>query len=573
MGDKVWLNSYPAGMPAEIAAVPFASLSELVDDTIARFGPMPAFHNLGHALSFDELGRLSRDFAAYLQTLSGVKPGDRIAIMLPNVLQYPVVLFGILRAGLTVVNVNPLYTARELVTQLQDSGAKAIVVLENFAHTLQKVLPNTGLEHVITTQLGDLLPAPKRWLVNTAVKRVKKMVPAWRITGAVPLRGTLASGARSAFAPVSSGHEDVAFLQYTGGTTGVAKGAILTHRNVLANLEQTSLWISGSFRQGREIVIAPLPMYHIFCLTLTLAFMKWGSLTVLITNPRDLPAFVKALKRWKFSVLTGVNTLFNGLMNTRGFDKLDFSALKLVVGGGAAVQKAVAERWQKDTGSVLTEAYGLTETSPGVCCTLLGTPWDGTIGLPVPSTEVSIRDEDFKELPLWCGAGDVERHTGEICVRGPQVMRGYWNNEEETTKAFHDGWLKTGDIGHMNDKGYVTITDRKKDIILVSGFNVYPNEIESVLMTHPDVAECAVIGVADEKTGEAVKLIVVRKRPDLAREDLVAFCRAQFAGYKRPQHIEFRDALPKTPIGKILRRELREQPRDEQSASGAKIGG
>ena len=563
MADKVWVNSYPAGIPAEIAPLLFSSLSELVDDTIARFGPLPAFHNLGQALSFNELGRLSRDFAAYLQTLPGVKPGDRIAVMLPNLLQYPVVLFGILRAGLTVVNVNPLYTARELLTQLQDSGAKAIVVLENFAHTLQKVLPETRLEHVISTQLADLLPAPKRWLINRVVKHVKKMVPAWRIDAAVPLRKALASGVQARFEPVKTGPEDIAFLQYTGGTTGVAKGAILTHRNILANIEQTDLWISGSFQQGREIAIAPLPMYHIFCLTLTLAFMKWGSLTVLITNPRDLPAFVKELKRWKFSVLTGVNTLFNGLMNTRGFDQLDFSALKIAVGGGASIQKPVAERWQRDTGSVLTEAYGLTETSPGVCCAPLGTPWNGTIGLPVSSTEVSIRDEDFNALPLWSGAGDLERHTGELCVRGPQVMRGYWNNEEETTKAFQDGWFKTGDIGHMNDKGYVTITDRKKDMILVSGFNVYPNEIESVLMTHPGVAECAVIGVPDEKTGEAVKLFVVRNKPAPTREDLVAFCRAQFAGYKRPQHIEFREALPKTSVGKILRRELRDPPREQ----------
>jgi long-chain acyl-CoA synthetase len=328
---------------------------------------------------------------------------------------------------------------------------------------------------------------------------------------------------------------------------------------MLANLEQTNLWISGSFKQGSEIVIAPLPMYHIFCLTSTLAFMKWGSLTVLITNPRDMPAFIKELRHWKFSVMTGVNTLFNSLMNTPGFDKLDFSALKVVVGGGAAVQKPVAERWQKNTGSFLTEAYGLTETSPGVCCMPLGMPWNGTIGLPVSSTEVSIRDEAFNELPLWTGAGDIEKCTGEICVRGPQVMRGYWNNADETVKAFQDGWLKTGDIGHMDDKGYVTITDRKKDMILVSGFNVYPNEIESVLMMHPGVAECAVIGVPDERSGEAVKLIIVRKDPALIKEDIISYCRAQFTGYKRPQYIDFRETLPKTPIGKILRRTLREE--------------
>ncbi len=563
MSEKVWLNSYPAGMPAEIAATPFSSLADLVEDTISKFGPMPAFHNLGHAMSFAELGRLSRDFAAYLQGLSGITRGDRIAIMLPNLLQYPVVLFGILRAGLTVVNINPLYTARELVTQLKDSGAKAIVILENFANTLQKVLPDTSLEHVISTQIGDLLPAPKRQLINFVVKHARKMVPAWRIDGALPLRRALRRGARSELSPVRIAHDDIAFLQYTGGTTSSAKGAILTHHNMLANLEQTNLWISASFKQGSEIVIAPLPMYHIFCLTSTLAFMKWGSLTVLITNPRDMPAFIKELRRWKFSVMTGVNTLFNSLMNTPGFDKLDFSALKVVVGGGASVQKPVAERWQKHTGSFLTEAYGLTETSPGVCCTPLGTPWNGTIGLPVSSTEVSIRDDAFNELPLWTGVGDIEKCTGEICVRGPQVMRGYWNNDEETQRAFQDGWLKTGDIGHMDDKGYVTITDRKKDMILVSGFNVYPNEIESVLMMHPGVAECAVIGVPDERSGEAVKLIIVRKDPALVKEDIISYCRAQFTGYKRPQHIDFREALPKTPIGKILRRALRDEDKKQ----------
>ena len=563
MGEKIWLKSYPANLPAEIVLPPFSSLSELLEDTFRRFAAQPAFDNLGHGMSFGEVDRLSRDFAAFLLGLPGIVRGDRVAIMLPNLLQYPVVLFGIVRAGLTVVNINPLYTARELEQQLKDSGARAIVILENFARTLQQVLPRTAIEQVVSTQVGDLLPAPKRWLVNAVVKHVKKMVPRWRIAHAVPLRTALTRGARATFKPFPVGHDDIAFLQYTGGTTGVAKGAMLTHRNLLANLEQTSLWISGSFSEGREVVVAPLPMYHIFCLTLTLAFLKWGSLTVLITNPRDLPSFVKELKRWKFSVLTGVNTLFNGLMNTRGFETLDFSALKVVAGGGAAVQKAVAERWQKITGTCLTEAYGLTETSPGVCCTLLGTPWNGTIGLPVASTEVSIRDDEFNELPPWSGEGDIAKHTGEICVRGPQVMRGYWNNAEETAQAIVDGWLKTGDIGHMNERGYVTITDRKKDMILVSGFNVYPNEIESVVMNHPGVAECAVIGVPDQRSGEAVKLVVVRKDPNLRQDDLIAYCRTQLTGYKRPQHIDFRDSLPKTPIGKILRRELRDEHQTE----------
>ena len=558
MGEKVWLQNYPSHIPAEITPSPFASIPELFDDITRQFGDKPAFHNLGHSISFTELDRLSRDFAGYLQTLPDLAKGERVCIMLPNLLQYPVVLLGILRAGLIVVNVNPLYTARELEVLLKDSGAKAIIILENFAHTLQQVLPKTAIKHVISTQIGDLLPAPKRWIVNFVVKHVKKMVPAWRIEQTHSLPDALKQGTRATLTAVAMSHEDIAFLQYTGGTTGVAKGAMLTHGNLLANLEQVSTWISGQFKEGCEIAIAPLPMYHIFCLTSSLGFLKWGSLVVLITNPRDLPAFVKELGRWKFSVLTGVNTLFNALLNTPGFDKLDFSALKVVVGGGAAVQKSVAERWQKVTGGVLTEAYGLTETSPGVCCTLLGTPWNGTIGLPVSSTDVSIRNDNSEELPLWDGQSDVAKHTGEICVRGPQVMRGYWNNPDETAQVMQDGWLKTGDIGHMDVKGNVTLTDRKKDMILVSGFNVYPNEVESVVMMHPGVTECAVIGIPDDKSGESVKLLVVRKDPTLSEDEIIAFCKTQLTGYKRPHHIEFRDSLPKSPVGKILRRELRD---------------
>ena len=564
MSDKIWLRNYPPGIPAEIGESPFSSVSELLEDTIRKFGEKPAFHNLGHTISFNELERLSRDFAAYLQTLPGMIKGERVAIMLPNLLQYPVVLFGILRAGLTVVNVNPLYTARELEVQLKDSGAKAIVILENFAGTLQKVLPNTAVEHVIRTQVGDLLPVPKRWLVNFVIKHVKKMVPPWKIAGTLSLLDALDRGAKGKLATVRIGHDDIAFLQYTGGTTGIAKGAMLTHGNMLANLEQVNLWISVSFKEASEIAVAPLPMYHIFCLTSTLGFLKWGSMILLITNPRDLPGFVKELGQWKFSVLTGVNTLFNGLMNTPGFDKLDFSALKVVVGGGASVHKAVAERWQQITGTYLTEAYGLTETSPGVCCTPLGMPWNGSIGLPVSSTEVTIRDEAFTELSPWDGKAEIERHTGEICVRGPQVMRGYWKNPEETARTIQNGWLKTGDIGYIDENGYVTITDRKKDMILVSGFNVYPNEVEGVVMTHPGVAECAVVGVPDDKSGEAVRLVIVRKDPNLTKEDIIAYCKTQLTGYKRPHLIEFRDSLPKTPIGKILRRELRDE-RDENA--------
>jgi long-chain acyl-CoA synthetase len=480
--------------------------------------------------------------------------------MSPNLLQYPIALFGILRAGMIVVNVNPLYTPRELEHQLKDSGAKAIVIVENFAGVLQQVLGNTSVEHVITTQVGDMLPVPKRWVVNFVIKHVRKMVPAWRIDGAIPFRMALARGAGTSLNPVQLAREDIAFLQYTGGTTGVSKGAMLTHRNVLANVEQTGIWISVSFKEGAEIVIAPLPLYHIFCLTSTLAFMKWGSLLVLITNPRDLPALVKELGRWRWSAMTGVNTLFNGLLNTAGFEKLDFSALKVVVGGGAAVQKPVADRWQQVTGRFITEAYGLTEASPGVCALPLEAPWNGTIGVPFSSTEVSIRDDGFSELPVWSGQGDIGKHTGELCVRGPQVMKGYWNNPAETAKVMEDGWLKTGDIGHLNADGYVTITDRKKDVILVSGFNVYPNEVESVVATHPGVLECGAVGVPDAKSGEAVKVVIVKKDPDLTKEAVVLHCKSHLTGYKMPRHVEFRDALPKTPIGKVLRRELRDAP-------------
>jgi long-chain acyl-CoA synthetase len=556
--NRIWLKNYPQGMPAEIDPDQFQSIPDLLDKLFDKFADKPAYHNLGHTLSYAELERKSRAFAAFLQELPGMARGERVALMSPNLLQYPVALFGILRAGMTVVNVNPLYTPRELEHQLKDSGTRAIVIVENFAQTLQQVLGRTPVEHVITTQVGDMLPAPKRWLINFVIKRVRKMVPAWYIDRAITLATALERGSSARFSPVDVKREDIAFLQYTGGTTGVAKGAMLTHRNILANLEQTGVWISGSFREGSEIVIAPLPMYHIFCLTSTLSFMKWGSLSVLITNPRDLPALVKEMGNWKFTTMTGVNTLFNGLLNTPGFDRLDFSALKVVVGGGAAVLKPVAERWQQVTGHYLTEAYGLTETSPGACATPLGSAWDGTVGLPLPSTEVSIRDEEFAELPVWTGADDIEKHTGEICVRGPQVMKGYWNNPGETANVLHDGWLKTGDVGHLDDRGRVTITDRKKDMILVSGFNVYPNEVEGVIAAHPGVLECAVVAVPDEKSGEAVKVVIVKKDPDLTKEAVIEYCRALLTSYKLPRHVEFRDALPKTPIGKILRRELRE---------------
>ena len=555
--NKIWLKNYPQGTPAEIDPDQYTSILDLLDKTFAKFGDKPAFHNLGCSLSFAELDLQSRAFAAFLQGLPGMVKGERVAIMSPNLLQYPVVLIGILRAGMTVVNVNPLYTPRELEHQLKDSGARAIVIVENFAQTLQQVLDRTPVEHVITTQVGDMLPVPKRWLVNFVIKHVRKMVPEWRIDSAIALCDALGRGATARFNPVQTTVEDIAFLQYTGGTTGVAKGAMLTHRNILANMQQTNAWVSGRILEGSEIFIAPLPMYHILCLIATLMFMKLGGLTVLITNPRDLPAFVKELEGLKFTAMLGVNTLFNGLLNTPGFAQLDFSALKFVGAGGAATQKPVAERWQKVTGTYLSEGYGLTETSPIVCFMPLGTAWDGTVGFPIPSTEVSIRDGEFNELPVWTGDGDIEKHTGEICIRGPQVMQGYWNNPAETANVLRDGWLKTGDIGHLDDKGRVTITDRKKDMILVSGFNVYPNEIESVVAAHPGVLECAAVAVPDEKTGEAVKVVIVKKDPNLTRESVIEHCRTSLTSYKVPRHVEFRDALPKTPIGKILRRELR----------------
>jgi len=555
--DRIWLRSYPAGMPAEIDPDRFDSIPDMLEWTVAQFGAKPAFHNLGRSLRYDELDRLSRDFAAFLQQLPGLAKGNRVAVMSPNLLQYPVALFGILRAGLTVVNINPLYTARELEYPLKDSGARAIVIVENFAATLERVLPNTSVEHVITTELGDLLSFPKRWLVNAIVRRVRKLVPDWHIDGAIDWHSAMRRGATCTLNPVDLTNDDTAFLQYTGGTTGIAKGAVLTHRNILANLEQTGVWLSGNFREGAEIVIAPLPMYHIFCLTSTLLFMKWGSLIVLITNPRDLPAFVKEMRKWQWTVMTGVNTLFNGLMNTAGFERVNFATVKLVVGGGAAVQKAVAERWTQLTHTFITEAYGLTETSPGACANLPGVPWSGKIGLPLPSTDVSIRDEHFNLLPPWAGSDDVERHTGEICVRGPQVMQGYWNHPAETAEVMQDGWLRTGDVGHMDSDGYVTITDRQKDMIVVSGFKVYPNEVEGVVAAIPGVLECGVVGVPDAKTGEAVKVVLVRRDHTLTEDAVIAGCRAQLTAYKVPRIVEFRDALPKSAIGKVLRRELR----------------
>lgn len=552
MAEKLWLQSYPQGISAEVDVNEFSSLKHVLEVSCRRFAALPAFSNLGRTLTYAELDRLSAVFGAYLQQRLRLGKGDRIAIMLPNLLQYPIAMFGALRAGLTVVNVNPLYTARELEHQLKDSGAGTIVVLENFAHTLQEVMPRTQVKKVVTTQIGDMLPAPKRQLVNFVVKHIKKMVPDWRIDGTLNFRDCLQEGLALELKDVPVGHEDIAFLQYTGGTTGVAKGAMLTHRNMVANLQQVNAWMSQELKEGAETVITPLPLYHIFSLTANcLNFMKYGGHDILITNPRDLPAFVKELSGVRFTAITGVNTLFNGLLNTPGFAALDFSAMKIAMAGGAALQRAVAERWKAVTGCVLGEGYGLTECAPVVCANpLSNTEFSASIGLPIPSTEVSIRDDDGKEVPL----GTV----GELCIRGPQVMKGYWNRPEATAEVMSaDGWLRSGDMGTMDARGYVRITDRKKDIILVSGFNVYPNEVEDVVAMHPGVLESAAVGVPDEKSGEAVKLFCVRKDPNLTAEALIAHCRGNLTGYKVPKIVEFRSELPKTPIGKVLRRELR----------------
>ena len=551
--QRPWLASYPPGVPATIDVNAYRSLAHVLESACDRFRHRPAFSNMGKTLSYGDIDRLSRHFASYLLNVAGLRKGDRVAIMLPNVLQYPIAIFGVLRAGLTVVNTNPMYTARELRHQLHDAGASAIVVLDNFASTLAEVLHDTPVRHVITTGVGDLLGFPKAHIVNLTLKHIKKAIPAYSIQHAVRFNATLTAGARKAPPRVDIDHGDIAFLQYTGGTTGVAKGAMLTHGNMVANMQQSSAWLGASAREGEEVIITAIPLYHIFALTANcLVFMKFGGRNHLITNPRDMPGFVKTLKGIRFTAITGVNTLFNGLLNTPGFEQLDFSALHLTLGGGMAVQRAVAERWKKTTGVTLVEAYGLTETSPAACMNPLDlTEYNGAIGLPISSTEASIQDDNGKLLDVG--------ETGELCIRGPQVMKGYWQRPEETAKVLTaDGWLLTGDIAKMDEKGYFTIVDRKKDMILVSGFNVYPNEIEDVVAQCPGVLEVAAVGVPDEKSGEAVKIVVVKKDPALTAEILKEHCRANLTGYKLPRYIEFRDALPKTNVGKILRRELRE---------------
>ncbi|KAF1687837.1 long-chain fatty acid--CoA ligase [Pseudoxanthomonas taiwanensis] len=564
--DRPWLQSYPQGVPAEIDPDRFRSIADVFAKSVAEFADRPAYRNFGKTLTYAEIDRLSKQFAAYLLGELGLKKGDRVAIMMPNCLQYPIAIFGVLRAGLTVVNVNPLYTARELKHQLVDAGASAIVVVDNFGHTVQEVLAETPLKQVITTGLGDMLGFPKGPLVNFVLRYVKKMVPEYDIPGAVRFRDALAIGKRHALPPVEIDSGDIAFLQYTGGTTGVAKGAMLTHRNLVANMQQASAWLGGNkLERGNEVIITALPLYHIFALTANcLVFMELGGLNHLITNPRDMRGFVKELKGTRFTAITGVNTLFNGLLNTPGFEEVDFSSLKITLGGGMAVQRAVAERWKKVTGVTLVEAYGLTETSPAACINPLDLKeFNGSIGLPIPSTDVCIKDDNGNVLPY----GEI----GELCIKGPQVMKGYWQRPEETAKAIDaDGWLHTGDMARIDEKGFVYIVDRKKDMILVSGFNVYPNEVEDVVAAMPGVLEVAAVGVPDEHSGEAVKVFIVRKDPNLTEEQVKAYCREKLTGYKRPRYVEFRDELPKSNVGKILRKELRDARPAQAAAADAR---
>ena len=555
--ERIWLNHYPQGVPADVDLDEFASLNEVLRRSCQRFAKLTAYSNMGAEISYEELERLSRDFAAYLQHTLKLKRGDRVAIMMPNLLQYPVALFGVLRAGLVVVNVNPQYTVPELAHQLKDSGAVAIVVLENFAHTLQDVLgctPSLNLA-VVTTEVGDLFPVVKELLTNVVVKYVKKLVPPWKIAGAVDFNAALRAGRGHALDEVQVNHHDTAFLQYTGGTTGVAKGAVLTHGNMVANVQQLAAWIAHDLVEGKELFVCPLPLYHVYALSSSLVFMKIGAHTILVTNPRDMHGFIHDLKSHPFTAIIGVNTLYRALLDAPEFSEVDTHSLKMANAGGMAVQRTVAERWKKATGVPIVEAYGLTETSPGVISNPLDiAEWTGTIGMPIPSTLATILDEDDKELPI----GEV----GEICVRGPQVMAGYWNRADETAKVFSsNGWLRTGDMGLMDARGYFKITDRKKDMIVVSGFKVFPNQIEDAVALHPGVAEVAAIGVPDERSGEIVKIVVVRSDPALTEIDLMEHCRRHLTDYKLPKLIEFRnEPLPKTNLGKILRRELRAAP-------------
>jgi len=554
--EKIWLKHYPKGVPPEINVDEYTSIREVFEESVAKYATRPAFSCMGKSLTFSELDTLSTAFGAWLQG-TGCKPGARVALMMPNILQYPVCLFGALRAGCTVVNVNPLYTARELEHQLNDSGAEVLVCLENFANVFAQVRGKTKVREAVLTSVGELLSF-KGLLVDFVLRRVKKVVPAFSIPGAIRLSDALAEGRKRTLEPVPIGPDDIAFLQYTGGTTGVAKGAMLLHRNIIANLLQARAWVQPFLGDTREVIITPLPLYHIFSLTANcLVFMTLGGENVLIPNPRDIPGFIKEMRRYRFTAFTGVNTLFNALVNNAEFRKLDFSSLRLTLGGGMAVQETVAVKWKEITGVPLIEAYGLTETSPAATNNPLDLPaYNGSIGLPISSTELMLRDDAGHTVPLG--------QAGEICIRGPQVMAGYWQRQDETDKVIdREGWFATGDIGVMDERGYVRIVDRKKDMILVSGFNVYPNEIEAVVAMHPGVLECAAIGVPDRKSGEAVKLFIVKGDATLTAESVLAFCREHMTGYKVPRDVEFRAELPKSNVGKILRRELRDEAKKQ----------
>ena len=550
--ERIWLKSYPPGVPAEIDTRQYRSLVELFEKSIREFGDRPAFTNMGKTIRFAELDRLARDFGAWLQA-KGLAKGARVAIMMPNCLQYPIAMFGTLRAGCVVVNVNPLYTARELEHQLNDAGAETIVILENFAAVLEQVRSRTPLKHVVITSLGEMLGL-KGLVVNLVVRHVKKMVPPYDVPGAISFKRSLAEGAQAKLVTPPLAHDDIAFLQYTGGTTGVSKGAMLLHRNVIAALLQYKAWLHPAMDGERPVIITALPLYHIFSLTVNcLNMMVVGGENILITNPRDIPGFVAELAKYKFTMISGVNTLFNALLNNPDFAKLDFSHLRFALGGGMAVQKVVADRWKQVTGTTLIEGYGLTETAPAATANPLNLgEYSGSIGLPMSSTDVEIRDDADRPLPVG--------ETGEICIRGPQVMAGYWQRPDETAKVLGpDGFLHTGDIGVMDAKGFIRIVDRKKDMIVVSGFKVFPNEIEQVVAMHPGVLECAVVGVPDPHSGEVPKVYVVKKDPQLTEQDILEHCRRELTGYKRPKYVEFRTELPKTNVGKILRRALRDE--------------
>jgi len=551
--EKVWLNSYPKGVPEFAELGEFNSLAHMFDESAERYSHLPAFANMGASLSFSELNIESYNFAAYLQTELGLVKGDRVAIMLPNILQFPVALYGVLRAGLVAVDVNPLYTAHELEHYLKDSGAKAIVILENFADVLAEIVEGTEVENVVLARVGDMLGFPKSLLVNFVLKYIKKVIPSYKLNNLILFNEALAIGQQRQLEKPELTRDDLAFLQFTGGTTGLAKGAMLSHGNLLSNVSQAGAFVGPALEEGKEVVITALPLYHIFSLTANcFLFTKIGGLNYLITNPRDMKGFVKELSKIKFTVITGVNTLFNGLLNTDGFSDIDFSSLKVTLGGGMAVQESVAKEWQDTTGCVLAEAYGLTEASPAVTMNPFNLEeYNGTIGLPIPNTEISIQDDDGKHLGI--------EEAGELCVRGPQVMQGYWNRPEETKNTItEDGWLKTGDIAMVSEDGFVRIVDRKKDMILVSGFNVYPNEVENAVQSMAGVLEVAAVGVDDDESGEVVKLFIVKKDPALTEKDVMAHCEDRLTRYKWPKHIEFREDLPKTNVGKILRRALRD---------------